>query len=200
MQATTIVAITAGRRDEDEHSCTASIRDVDPEYRRVRSGLCREPRPHRGQPGPWGVAQTPVNSLTFNGTDGTITLIAGCVAGASLLLRAVWDSLWPFVVAMLAGVVCAVTGFVDMSRGQALFSDDQMFVSVGWGLWLLCIGSVALLLGVALCAITQARNSDWTIGAELRELAGNPRELTFAIASALCAIATIILVLWAISV
>ncbi len=131
--------------------------------------------------GPWGgVAQTPVNSLTFNGTDGTdgkITLIAGCVAGASLLLRAVWDSLWPFVVAMLAGVVCAVTGgFVDLSRGgQALFSDDQTFVSVGWGgLWLLCIGSVALLLGVALCAITQAKNSDWTIGAELRELAGNP--------------------------
>jgi len=34
VQATTIVAITAGRRDEDEHSCTASIRDVDPEYRR----------------------------------------------------------------------------------------------------------------------------------------------------------------------
>ncbi|OOL33406.1 hypothetical protein GQ85_01285 [Rhodococcus rhodochrous] len=153
--------------------------------------------------GPWGVAQTPVNSLTFNGTDGTdgkITLIAGCVAGASLLLRAVWDSLWPFVVAMLAGVVCAVTGFVDLSRGQALFSDDQTFVSVGWGLWLLCIGSVALLLGVALCAITQAKNSDWTIGAELRELAGNPRELTFAIASVLCAIATIILVVWAVSI
>ncbi|MFF0284343.1 hypothetical protein ACFYSW_29040 [Rhodococcus aetherivorans] len=153
--------------------------------------------------GPWGIVQTPANSFTFNGTSGTdgkITLIAACVAGASLLLRAVWNSLWPLLTAMLAGALCAFAGFVDLSRGQALFADDQLFASIGWGLWLLCIGSVALLLGLVLCVITQVRNSYWGIGAELRELARDPRELTYTIVSVLCAIATVILLVWAFSI
>lgn len=113
-----------------------------------------------GSLGPWAVVQTPFSSLTLAGTstdDGKVILIAACVAAVALLLRAVWNSIIPLVLALLAGILCAIASFADIFETQSLFADDPT-ASLGWGLWLVGIGSVALLLGIVLCMVTQVRN------------------------------------------
>ncbi|MBH0120315.1 hypothetical protein I0Q12_12640 [Rhodococcus sp. CX] len=87
-----------------------------------------------------------------------------------------------------------------MSRGQALFAEDQLFTSVGWGLWLVCIGSAALLLGLVLCIVTQLRNSGSAAAAELRALVRDPRKRADVIGSLLCCVVTVVLLVWAFSI
>lgn len=112
-----------------------------------------------GSLGPWGILQNPLASATFSGTDssdGKLTLIAAGIAGAGLLVRASWNSSVPLIVALLAGALCALVGFTDLFRGNAMFAETgDVFASIGWGLWLVCIGSVALLLGLILCLLPQ---------------------------------------------
>lgn len=112
-----------------------------------------------GSLGPWGILQNPLASATFSGTDssdGKLTLVAAGIAGAGLLVRASWNSSVPLIVALLAGALCTLIGFTDLSRGNAMFAETgDVFASIGWGLWLVCIGSVALLLGLILCLLPQ---------------------------------------------
>ena len=112
-----------------------------------------------GSLGPWGILQNPLASATFSGTyssDGKLTLIAAGIAGTGLLVRASWNSSVPLIVALLAGALCALVGFTDLFRGNAMFAESgDVFASIGWGLWLVCIGSVALLLGLILCLLPQ---------------------------------------------
>jgi len=112
-----------------------------------------------GSLGPWGILQNPLASATFSGTDGSdgkLTLIAAGIAGTGLLVRASWNSSVPLTMALLAGALCALVGFTDLFRGNAMFAETgDVFASIGWGLWLVCIGSVALLLGLILCLLPQ---------------------------------------------
>ncbi|NLU83623.1 hypothetical protein [Rhodococcus sp. HNM0569] len=169
-----------------------------------------------GSLGPWGVVQAP-SSAAVSGTDtpdGKIILIAGCVAGASLLLRTAWNSILPLLIAALAGSLCAVGGITDLIRGQAMFdAEGQILGSVGWGLWLVCIGAVALLLGLALCVVTHlqsrktaVRNRAAAPGTRRpvrsgsRYLDDDPQALKYAIVSLLCCVATVVLLAVAFSV
>jgi hypothetical protein len=113
-----------------------------------------------GAIGPWATAFG-VFSVAGTDGDGAIVLIAGLVIGAMVLLRTLRQTrIWTLVVAVLAAVVGAATSIYDMANIQNAISNSQGLVSIGWGLWIDCIGSVSAIVALVVMWQSSARTAE----------------------------------------
>ncbi|WP_155773141.1 hypothetical protein [Rhodococcus opacus] len=125
-----------------------------------------------GSVGPW--ATSGIFSLPGTHGDGKYTLALGGVAAVVLLIKSAMTNRWPLVVAALMGFLCLIVGVVDIASVSSFISDEDRqggVVSVGWGLWMVVVGTVLLVVG---CIVAQ-------IGVPPRAVPGIdliPREIT----------------------
>lgn len=113
-----------------------------------------------GSLGPWVTLQTPLTSLSINGTDtadGKLGLFAACIAGAALLIRTAWRSMTPFVIALVCGILCVAVGFVGFTQDWTDLAGEYQRISTGWGLWLVRISSATLVLASILCLAVHSK-------------------------------------------
>ncbi|ANS32658.1 hypothetical protein R1CP_40390 (plasmid) [Rhodococcus opacus] len=108
---------------------------------------------------PW--ANAAFISVPGTHADGKFTLALGCVAALVLLIKASMTSRWPLVVAALAGALSLVVAVVDLTRVSSLVASDDLqggAVSIGWGLWMVAVGSVLLIVGCVVSGTGASRS------------------------------------------
>jgi hypothetical protein len=76
--------------------------------------------------------------------DGSIVLVLTIVAGVLLLLWRSQGARWQAWVAAGIGVVCTIIAIADVSDVNSKKDTALGNISVGWGLWLTLVGSIAL--------------------------------------------------------
>ena len=113
-----------------------------------------------GAIGPWATALG-VFSVAGTDGDGVIVLIAGLIVAGLVLLRTLRRArIWALVVAVLAAVVGAATSIYDMVNIQDAISNSHGLVSIGWGLWFDCIGSVSAIAALVVMWRSSARTAE----------------------------------------
>ena len=101
-----------------------------------------------GSLGPWAEAGS-IFASGIQVDDGYITLISGVVAALALLVAAVSKVAWTWLATVLAGSIAAIVGFWDLISGIRNFAeiDSPLDISVGWGLWVVCVSALLLVAG-----------------------------------------------------
>jgi hypothetical protein len=99
-----------------------------------------------GSIGPWGKLASLSTSGT-DGGDGYIVIVLLAIGVALLFLGAARGKAWPHVTALVLGALAALVGVIDLQ------DVNDKGLDVGWGLYLVLLGSIAfavlsLVLGV----------------------------------------------------
>lgn len=110
-----------------------------------------------GSAGPWAK----VWFITVSGLDGDgmLTVFIGLLAGILLTYRAVRanSSRWPAIIGLVAFTACFAIGLYDQNNIQGLIDQSEaesnlVVAQVGWGLYLVIIGSIiGMLASLAAC-------------------------------------------------
>ncbi|RVW00837.1 hypothetical protein EF834_15665 [Rhodococcus spongiicola] len=114
-----------------------------------------------GSVGPW----VTIFGFSANGTegDGVITLILGAAAAAALGVLLARNApprfgiQWTGTAVGVIGLAIAIYDMVNVSSEQEEFFGQMIGPSIGWGLWLLLLSSIALCVTATIAAI-QMRN------------------------------------------
>jgi hypothetical protein len=76
--------------------------------------------------------------------DGSIVLILTIIAGVMLVLWRAQRKRWQAIVAAAIGALCTLIAIIDVADVNDEKDTALGSVSVGWGLWLTLVGSIAL--------------------------------------------------------
>jgi hypothetical protein len=90
-----------------------------------------------GSAGPWGK----LGSLSTSGTeggDGYIVIVCVAIGIALLFLGTARAKAWPFVTSLVLGALATLVGVIDLS------DVNDKGLDVGWGLYLVLLGSIVL--------------------------------------------------------
>ena len=76
--------------------------------------------------------------------DGSIVLVLTIIAGVLLVLWRAQRKRWMAIVAAAIGALCTLIAIIDVADMNGEKDTALGSVSVGWGLWLTLVGSIAL--------------------------------------------------------